>query len=125
VAFEHLTEVIGFESDALADRDMSDTPNFSSDEEERIRQKQEEFQNAVEEQKKRHPSGMSGLSGSPGINPGSDPIAREAIIRLMEKNIEQALESHTGQALDPEALQKIRADVREHVNALFARNTKA
>jgi hypothetical protein len=98
---------------------MPDTPNFSSDQEERIRQKQEEFQNVVEEHKKRHPSGTL------GINPGSDPIATEAMIRLMEQAIEQALGSHTGQALDAEALQKIRAEVREQVNALFARNTKA
>ncbi len=71
----------------------------------------------VEEHKKRHPS--VGV----GIDPGNDPLAREAIIRLMEKNIEQALASHTGQTFDPDALQRMRAEVREQVNALFARNT--
>jgi|ERR1019366_2505238 NAD(P)H-hydrate repair Nnr-like enzyme with NAD(P)H-hydrate dehydratase domain len=96
---------------------MPDTPEFSPDEEEKIQQKKEEFQNAVEEHKKRHPSGVL------GINPGNDPIAREAMIRLMEKNIEQALASQSEQALDADALQKIRADVCEQVNALFARNT--
>jgi hypothetical protein len=96
---------------------MPDTPEFSTDEEERIRQKQDEFQNVVEEHKKRHPSG--GLS----INPGRDPIAREAMIRLMEKDIEQTFASHPGQALDPDALQRMKAGIREQVNALFARNT--
>jgi hypothetical protein len=103
---------------------MPDTPHFSSDEEERIRQKQDEFQNVIEEHKKRHPSGTSGLSGTLAINPGSDPIAREAMIRLMEKDIEQAVASHTGQTLDGEALQNIRAEVREKINAMFAWNTK-
>jgi hypothetical protein len=55
---------------------MPDTPEFSSDEEE-IRQKQEEFRNVVEEHKKLHPGGAL------GINTGNDPIAREAMIRLM------------------------------------------
>ncbi len=96
---------------------MPDTPEFSPDEEEKIREKQEEFRNVVEEHKKRHPRGVL------GINPGNDPIAREAMIRLMEKDIEQALAGQTGQALDAEALQKIRVEVRQQVNALFARNT--
>jgi hypothetical protein len=103
---------------------MPDTPHFSSDEEERIQQKQEEFENAIEEHRKRHPSGISGPSGTLGINPGSDPIAREAMIRLMQKDLEQGLASHTGQTLDADALEKIRAEVREHVNAMFARNTR-
>ena len=96
---------------------MPDTKEFSPDEEERIRQKQEEFQNVVEEHKKRYPSG--GL----GIDPGNDPIAREAMTRLMEKNVEQALASHTAQALDPDALLRMRAEVREQINAMFARDT--
>ena len=100
---------------------MPDTPEFSTDEEERIRQKQEEFQIVVDEHKKRHPS--VGLSGGLGINPGNDPIAREAITRLMAKDFEQALASHIGQALAPGDLQRMRAEVREQVNALFARNT--
>lgn len=58
-----------------------------------------------------------------GINPGNDPIAREAMIRLMEKHIEQAIGSQGGQALDADALQEIKAEVREQVNALFARNS--
>jgi hypothetical protein len=98
---------------------MPNTPEFSSDEEERIRQKQEEFQNVIEEHKKRHPSGGLSL----GIDPGNDPIVREAMTRLMEKNIEQALATYAGQALDPDALHRMRAEAREQINALFARNS--
>ena len=96
---------------------MQETPEFSRHEEERIQQKKEEFQNAVEELKKQH------TSGGFGIDPGNDPIAREAMIRLMEQNIEQALASHSGQALAPDETQRIRAEVREQVNGMFARNT--
>jgi hypothetical protein len=92
---------------------MADKPEVLAEVEERIQQKQKEFQRAVEE----HPG--FGF----GIDPGNDPIAREAMTRLMEKNvIEQVLASDSGYALDPDALETIRAECREQVRALFARN---
>lgn len=93
---------------------MPEPPKFSPDEEERICQKREEFKKVIEEQKKLHPGSF--LS----INPGQDPyIAREAMTRLIEENIEQAITSHAGQVSDPDMLQRIKTQFRERADALF------
>jgi hypothetical protein len=101
------------------DREMPDTPDFPPEVEAQIQQKQEEYQNAIQEYQKTRP----GVSAGFGIDPGNDPVAREAVTRLMEKSIEQALVSETGQVLEPEDLRRIRAEVREQVEALLARNS--
>ncbi len=49
-----------------------------------------------------------------GFDPGSDPVTREAVFRLIEENMDETLAKH-GDTLDPKEIARVKREFREEV----------
>ena len=94
---------------------MAETAGFSPDDEIVIQQKLQVFRQFAEQHEQLHPG--NGFS----IDPGPDPLAKEAVLRLMEESLERALEQSAGQALDPADRQRMQQELREEVSRFQGR----
>ena len=96
---------------------MAETAGFSPDDEIVIQQKLQVFRQFAEQHEQLHPG--NGFS----IDPGPNPLAKEAVLRLMEESLERALEQSTGQTLDPADRQRMHQELRKEISAFLARRS--